>query len=114
MCSIRGWFRGLRRRFYALFPVKLMIVEGDLFPGRIPKRRLVLLDDDGPYAAAMLCPCGCREVIELMVMEGVSPRWDVWVDDRSRPTLRPSIWRQSGCRSHFWVRGGRVIWCKSG
>ncbi|MDM9644782.1 DUF6527 family protein [Rhizobium sp. S163] len=28
-----------------------------------------------------------------------------------RPTLHPSVWRNSGCRSHFWVRRGRIAWC---
>lgn len=106
------WFTELWRRLHALFPIKMIVVEGDLFPERIPKRRLVLLDDDGPYAVAMLCPCGCGETIELMVMGGVFPRWDVSIGRRKRVSLYPSVWVQSGCRSHFWLKDGRVIWCK--
>ncbi|MEW6640637.1 DUF6527 family protein [Bradyrhizobium elkanii] len=22
------------------------------------------------------------------------------------------LWAQGGCRSHFWVRKGRIFWCK--
>lgn len=106
------WFWGLWQRLNALRPIKVLVVKGDLFPKRIPKRRLVLLDDDGPYAVAMLCPCGCGETIELMLMKGVSPRWDIRTGHRGRPTLHPSVWVQTGCRSHFWVKDGRVIWCK--
>jgi hypothetical protein len=25
-------------------------------------------------------------------------------------SLSPSVWRQVGCRAHFWIRKGRVIW----
>ncbi|WP_425373246.1 DUF6527 family protein, partial [Klebsiella pneumoniae] len=34
-----------------------------------------------------------------------------FVDGKGRPTLYPSIWRTTGCRSHFWVRIGRIHWC---
>jgi len=33
------------------------------------------------------------------------------LDAFERPSLKPSIWLQGGCRSHFWVRRGRVEWC---
>lgn len=91
--------------------LKVAIITGDIFPKPLPKGRIVLLDDDGQYAVGMRCPCGCGESIELMVMEGVYPRWDIELDDKSRPTLRPSVWKQSGCQSHFWITNGRVIWC---
>lgn len=71
-----------------------------------------MLEDEGPYAIGFLCPCGCEERIELTLMNGVSPRWDLIVDEMNRPTLKPSVYKQSGCRSHFWVREGKIIWCK--
>ncbi|WP_416234146.1 DUF6527 family protein [Marinobacter sp. JSM 1782161] len=87
------------------------IIKGDVFPKQVPKGRIVLLEDDGFYAVAFLCPCGCGESIELMVMDGVNPRWSIEIDKRGKPTLSPSIWRTAGCRSHFWVRHGQVVWC---
>ncbi|MER8408153.1 DUF6527 family protein [Mesorhizobium sp. M1307] len=59
----------------------------------------------------MRCPCGCGEPIELMVLKEAKPRWDVRIDESRRPTLHPSVWRQKGCRSHFWIRQGRIHWC---
>ena len=112
MGRISRWFNWFQLQLDRLFPIKLQQHEGDIFPERIPKRRLVLLNDDGPYAAAMLCPCGCGETIELMIMEGVYPRWDIETDSKNRPTLHPSVWLKSGCCSHFWLKAGRVIWCK--
>ncbi|WP_318030080.1 DUF6527 family protein [Rhizobium ruizarguesonis] len=59
----------------------------------------------------MRCPCGCGDTIELLVAAETKPRWDVTIDEVRRPTLHPSVWRQKGCRSHFWIRRGRVHWC---
>jgi hypothetical protein len=91
---------------------KLQIIEGDTLPLLLPERDLVLARDDGEnWSLGMQCPCGCKERIELMLLEGVRPRWDVVIDQAGRPTLHPSVWRKSGCRSHFWVRRGRIAWC---
>ncbi|WP_460931245.1 DUF6527 family protein [Oleiagrimonas citrea] len=59
----------------------------------------------------MRCPCGCGQIIELMLIHEVRPRWDLRVDEAGRPSLHPSIWLQRGCRSHFWLKHGRIHWC---
>ncbi|MGO7611084.1 DUF6527 family protein [Rhizobium ruizarguesonis] len=46
-----------------------------------------------------------------MVLEEALPRWDVALDEAGKPTLHPSVWRKSGCRSHFWMKRGRIHWC---
>ncbi len=73
----------------------------------------VYLCGEGEYlwAAAMLCPCGCKEVIQLNLLKTVRPRWSAQEHKDGSVTLRPSIWRQKGCRSHFFVRNGRIDWC---
>jgi len=106
-------FRKIRRYINGLGgPIRIVRIKGDAFPARLARKILVELDDDGPYAIALQCPCGCKETIEMMVMDGVRPRWDLKVDANGLPTLHPSVWRQSGCRSHFWLRNGRVVWCE--
>ncbi|WP_335339444.1 DUF6527 family protein [Bradyrhizobium sp. CCGE-LA001] len=50
--------------------------------------------------------------IELLVVPEAKPRWDVSIDVKQRPSLKPSVWVQRGCRSHFWLKGGRVQWCE--
>jgi hypothetical protein len=63
------------------------------------------------WAAAMLCPCGCGEMIELNLLPQVRPRWAVDEHVDGTITLTPSVWRQKGCRSHFILRSGRIVWC---
>lgn len=109
--KIMKWFRRIWGKYG---PARgLVIVEGDTLPEVMPFRDLVLTRDDGDdWSVGMRCPCGCGERIELMILRGTRPRWDISVSDAGKPSLHPSVWRNSGCRSHFWVREGRVIWCE--
>jgi len=104
------WWRHLKSR---LLPARrLHVVNGDSLPRTLPRRDIVLArDDDGDWCIGMRCPCGCGQTIELMLLREVRPRWDLSIDDRGRPSLRPSVWRQVGCHSHFWLKHGRVQWC---
>lgn len=104
------WWRRLTSR---ILPVRrLRIVEADSLPRKLPWRDLVLARDaDEDWCVGMRCPCGCGRTIELLLIREAAPRWDLSTDASGLPTLKPSVWRQTGCRSHFWVRGGRIDWC---
>lgn len=91
---------------------RLIIIQGDSLPKRLPRRDLVLAREDGEdWCVGMRCPCGCGDPIELLIIQEAKPRWDIIVSKDGRPTLSPSVWRKKGCRSHFWLRAGRVEWC---
>jgi hypothetical protein len=68
--------------------------------------------EDDDWSVGMRCPCGCGQRLELMLLKQVKPRWDLTIDRKGRPTLCPSVWLRTGCRSHFWVRAGKIIWCE--
>lgn len=105
------WWRSFKAR---LAPRRsLKILAGDTLPDRLPRRDLILMRDDGEdWSVGLLCPCGCGHRLEMMVLDGVRPRWDVTIDKQGYPTLHPSVWLRTGCRSHFWVRQGRIVWCE--
>ena len=85
--------------------------HGDESPDKIARRHLIRMIDEGePWAAVMLCPCGCGEVIELSLSPASKTYWTISIDG-DRPSLNPSVWRNTGCHSHFWVRRGRIRWC---
>lgn len=57
------------------------------------------------------CPCGCGDVITLSLQPIHRPHWRLTQTHSGRPTMNPSVWRDKGCLSHFWVQDGRVSWC---
>jgi len=61
--------------------------------------------------ALFQCPCNCGEVVTLSLQRQHRPHWSVSRTRSNRATLYPSIWRDQGCFSHFWLRDGRVNWC---
>ncbi|MFZ5894779.1 MAG: DUF6527 family protein [Myxococcota bacterium] len=62
------------------------------------------------WHVAMLCPCGCGAKIQLNALPDDEPCWTLVATD-GVPTLSPSVWRKVGCRSHFFLRSGRIRWC---
>jgi hypothetical protein len=66
---------------------------------------------DKPKWSLFLCPCGCRSVVTLSLQTVHWPHWRLSKTPAGRPTLYPSVWRDKGCLSHFWIRDGRVTWC---
>jgi hypothetical protein len=70
-----------------------------------------VLAGDKPKWSLFLCPCGCRSVVTLSLQQVHWPRWRLSKTPGGRPTLYPSVWRDTGCLSHFWLRDGRVAWC---
>ena len=64
------------------------------------------------WAAALLCPCGCGDVIHLNLLEQANPYWSVRRHRDGSVSLMPSVWRTKGCRSHFFIRNSRIDWCR--
>ena len=90
----------------------LKIVEGDMLPKSLPLLNLVVARDDGEdWSVGMRCPCGCGQRLEMLLLKEVKPRWDVSMDSRGHVSLHPSVWLREGCKSHFWARSGKIIWC---
>ena len=105
------WWRRLTSR--VLPARRLRIIEGDSLPRNLPWRNVVLArDGEEDWCVGMRCPCGCGHTIELLLIREAAPRWNLSTDAHGLPTLKPSVWRQTGCRSHFWVRSGRIDWCE--
>jgi hypothetical protein len=102
-----SWLTRQRRRDW-----QIAWVEGDELPEDLPPNSLTVAREGGDlWAAGMQCPCGCGRRLELLLLKEVKPRWDLTIDGRNRPTLAPSVWVADGCRSHFWLRSGRIHWC---
>jgi hypothetical protein len=71
---------------------------------------VVLVERGRPRSLVMNCPCGCRDEIVINLDDRVGFPWRLYQDSRGL-TLFPSVWRESGCRSHFIVWHDAVLMC---
>ena len=97
-------------RAWLVPPYRTVIVAA--LPARVRSRRLYIVEEDGfTEQAAMLCPCRCGRVLQMNLLVDERPCWSLTRHADGTATLHPSIWRKHDCRSHFWFRRGRVLWC---
>lgn len=91
---------------------RYQVVEDEDLPDEARAGKLYLIGEEGRYwIAAMRCPCGCSTLLEMNLLPDSEPVWTLGMEV-TVPTLHPSVWRKDGCRAHFLLRSGRVIWCK--
>lgn len=76
-----------------------------------PREFVVVEDGKKKYWTLFQCPCGCGHVISLSLQKVHRPNWTVKPSKAKRPTLYPSVWQNTGCKSHFWISDGRIFWC---
>jgi Family of unknown function (DUF6527) len=77
-------------------------------------RRLVIQPGDAvlivrgrPRSVVMGCPCGCGDQLTINLDSRSGPAWR-FVERHGEITLYPSVWRESGCKSHFVVWQNRI------
>ena len=63
--------------------------------------------------ASMACPLRrCGDTLNMNLMPDDDPIWRLSIGDDGRPSLTPSVWRKQDCGCHFWLRDGRIEWCR--
>lgn len=60
--------------------------------------------------AYLKCPDNCDENIILNLSQSRKPYWTVKQDKKGRATIHPSIHKLEGCKSHFWIKKGHLMW----
>ena len=58
----------------------------------------------------MLCPDGCGETLTINLDRRTGPAWRLYIEGQA-VSLYPSVWRDTGCCSHFIVWKSRIYWC---
>jgi hypothetical protein len=71
---------------------------------------VVLVERGRPRSVVIKCPCGCGEELVINLDERIGPAWRLYRDERGL-TLYPSVWRESGCRSHFIIWHDALFLC---
>ena len=106
--KVVNWFANLLRN-----EVRYKTVLCDELPDNLEKRSLYLVGEDNTYwLAALICPCGCGDIIQLTLDIAGRPRWQANINKKLEVTLKPSIHRRVHCRSHFFIKKGNLIWCE--
>jgi hypothetical protein len=73
--------------------------------------RFVVVVRETARAALFDCPCGCGEVVAINLDPRTGLAWRLRIDEGGA-TLMPSVWRTTGCRSHFIVWRSGIWWCR--
>lgn len=80
-------------------------------PDELLPETLYAIGENGHlWHVVLVCPCGCGATIALNALPDASPRWRLY-ENPDGPSLSPSVWRTTGCCSHFILRRGNIIWC---
>lgn len=96
------------------FQYKVKIIADNPMDDEIEKNIIYVVGIPDKYIkwAYLKCPCGCQDIIMLSLDTKQFPSWVVKQSKFGQATIFPSIDKLDGCKSHFWIKRGKVIWFK--
>lgn len=68
----------------------------------------VLVSRGGPRWLVLSCPCGCGERFPINLDPRSGPAWRAYNAEAGKLSLFPSVWRDTGCQSHYIIWRGRI------
>jgi Family of unknown function (DUF6527) len=63
----------------------------------------VLIERGVPRWLLIACPCGCGEEFPINLDDRAGPAWHIYRSPKDELSIFPSVWRDSGCKSHYIV-----------
>jgi len=72
---------------------------------------VTLVERGCPRFLVVKCPCGCGEELVVNLDRRVGGAWRLYRRPRGL-TVYPSVWRESGCRSHFIIWDDQILMCE--
>ena len=69
----------------------------------------MLITRGKPRWLLLRCPCGCDEEIPVNVDARAGKAWRLYRGVATGLTLFPSVWRDTGCESHFVIWRDRIL-----
>ncbi|NKN03071.1 DUF6527 family protein [Rhizobium leguminosarum] len=106
--KVLAWFGIIEKPQFLAKAALDMPAPDELGPGQA----IVVGSAERPKWITFPCPSGCGVALLLSLNPDRRPRWNVTQDWLGRPSITPSIHRTDGCRCHFWMKKGKVEWCK--
>lgn len=69
----------------------------------------VLIQRGQPRWLLLKCPCGCGDEIPVNLDRRAGKAWRFYGGAKSGVTLFPSVWRDTGCESHFIIWRDQIL-----
>jgi hypothetical protein len=76
----------------------------------LPDLLYIVRNENYDWQAVMRCPCGCNKTLQMNLIREYHPSWKYKIEKKAI-SLYPSIHRQVGCKSHFFLTKGKIVWC---
>jgi hypothetical protein len=83
-------------------------------PDHVNNKTIYIVGEkEHPWLLAFNCPCGCQNVIQLNLLQDANPCWKYKVTKKNKINISPSVWRTTGCKSHFFVCKSKIDWVRN-
>lgn len=69
----------------------------------------VLIERGRPRWLLISCPCGCGDEFPINLDPRAGPAWRLYRNQRTGLSLFPSVWRDSGCCSHYVIWRNQIL-----
>lgn len=103
-------FYKLARWFQPKYDIKFTEEIPDIF---LKRTIYIVGTKKDPWLITFLCPCGCKNNIQLNLLKEASPHWILILERKKTISISPSINRIKGCKSHFFVRKNKIDWVRN-
>jgi hypothetical protein len=70
----------------------------------------VVVERGRPRALVFKCPCGCGDIVTINLDRRSGKAWVHYSLKGRGLSLYPSVWRDSGCESHFVLWNNYICW----
>lgn len=105
------WIRKIITKFAKWLEPEHKIVHVDELSENVNDRTIYIVGHiEEPWLLAFNCPCGCHSLIQLNLLKEADPCWKYKVTKKQKINISPSIWRHSGCKSHFFIKKSKIDW----
>ena len=110
---MKKFYRVIRNWIYSIFSQRETLYSVSFvedLPEKISEKKLYVIGEKENYwLVVMICPCGCNSTLYMNLLEEYYPFWKYKVED-GKISLSPSVDRIVGCKSHFHLTKGKIIW----
>jgi len=71
----------------------------------------IIKNEEYEWQIVFICPCGCKKLLHINLIKEYEPYWHYTIKE-NQISLHPSVHRMIGCKSHFYLKAGKIIWVR--